>query len=603
MDIDIERKVNEAVEQLRKLSIDGIDFSQMDPIAKMMLIALINEVQKIQDYVDGTSQRIIERYCSDFIPYENVNAVPAIVLINPTFKPKKDTGLITVGSGASFTYKESNSKLTLNYIPLFCTSLIPFSELYVLTPKRMSYSQGSRTINMHKKNCVWVGISTKAEIDSIQGLSLLITGTNRIQPEHVFVGLEDKKLDISTMQEIENIEMLEPFDAQQSSGEFFSFINVWKENLLNMEDYALMYITDTIKDRDLFKPRAYPRSFQQWLEDEALDCFESNTLWLRLEFSEGYVVPETCQVTVNVLPVVNVDVNSLTLTQASPIAKLQKQEDSFFLKILETSSSSHKLGFNMNAEEIIVRDFDASCYHNGNLYRDVRNLYNRFIDDYYAFIEYNGIKDGEVLKQLRETINRLGKSVGDKNAKFKFDSGTYVMKNMNQYPLTTSTKVSYITTQGKVGNIPQIGDTMENKKLPAIEQKVVVVVSAMGGADKITADERYEQLRYYSLTNDRLYTKMDIEAFLRKEIMAEFGKSEFKRIFIRINVEGAGGQTSLQRGLYIDIEFKDKKNYEKAVLHSFDKLIRQKINNKSCIVMPIIINLINLEEDNVSDGK
>ena len=345
----------------------------------------------------------------------------------------------------------------------------------------------------------------------------------------------------------------------------------------------------------MFKPRAYPRVFQQWLEDETLDCFDANTLWLQLEFPEGYSVPDTCNITANVLPVVNVDVNSLTLTQASPIAKLQNKEDSFFLSILETSSLSHKQGFNMNAEEIIVRDFDASCYNNGSLYRDVRNLYNRFIDDYYAFIEYNGIKDGEVLKQLRETINRVGKSVGESNAKFKFDSGTYVMKNMNQFPTTSSTKVSYLTTLGAIGNTPQVGETMENKKLPAIEQKVNIVVSAMGGTDKVSADKMYEQLRYYSLTNDRLYTKMDIEAFVRKEVMTMFGKEEFKRIFIRLNVEGAGGPSTLQRGLYIDIEFKDKKNYDKALQNSFDKLMKQKIDGKSCISMPIIINLINLE--------
>lgn len=597
MDIDIERKVNEAIEQLRNLSIGDIDFNQMDPIAKMMLVALINEVQKIQDYVDGAAQRIVERYCADFIPNEKVNAVPAIALINPTFKPKKDTGIINVGAGASFTYKTNSTKLPLNYIPLLNTSLIPYSDLYTLTPKRMSYSQGSHTINMEKKNCVWIGITTKAEVDSIQGLSFLITGTNKILPDHVYVGTDDQEIDFSTMREIENIEMAEPFDAQQSTGQFFSFINVWKEKLLNMEDASLIYLTDAIKDRDLFKPRVYPKVFQQWLEDETLDCFLPNTLWLRLEFPEEYVVPDSCEILVNVLPVVNVDVNSLTLTQASPIAKLQKQEDSYFLNILETSSTSHKQGFNMNAEEIIVRDFDASCYHNGNLYRDVRNLYNRFIDDYYAFIEYNGIKDGEVLKQLRETINRLGKSVGDKNAKFKFDSGTYVMKSMNQYPLTTSTKVSYITTQGKIGNTPQIGEIMENKKLPAIEQKATVVVSAMGGADKASADERYELLRYYSLTNDRLYTKMDIEAFLRKEIMAEFGKEEYKRIFIRIKVEGTGGNTSLQRGLYIDIEFKDKKNYEFAINKSFDKILKQKIEGKSCISMPVLIVFKNLEVD------
>ena len=595
MDIDVEKRVNEAISQLRELSIQDIDFNQMDPVAKMMLIALVNECQKIQDYIDGTTQRIVDRFCTDFIPREKIEAIPAITLVNPTFKPKKETGIVSVGTGASFSYKTVNSKQPLNYIPLFSTSLIPYSDLYVLTPNRLSYSQGARTISMNRKNCVWVGITTKAEIECVQGLSILVTGTNRVLPEHIHVGVENREIYFSTMREMEDIEMVEPFDAQQSSSQFFSFLNTWKENLLNMEDASLLYLTDETHDRDLFKPRAYPRVFQQWLEDEALDCFETNTLWLQLVFPEGYEVPDLCGITINVLPVVNVDVNSLTLTQASPIAKLQKQDDSYFLKIIETSSSSHKQGFNMTSEDIIIRDFDASCYHNGDLYRDVRNLYNKFIDDYYAFIEYNGIKDGEVLKQLRETINRLGKSVGDKNSKFRFDSGTYVMKNMNQYPPTTSTKVSYMTTQGKVGNSPQIGETMENKKLPAIETKTTVVVSAMGGTDKASADERYELLRYYSLTNDRLYTKMDIEAILRKEIMAEFGKEEFKRIFIKINVEGTAGRKNLQRGLYVDIEFKDKKNYDKATSCCLDKQLKQKIDGKSCISLPININLINLE--------
>lgn len=595
MDVDVEKRVNEAISQLRELSIQDIDFNQMDPVAKMMLIALVNECQKIQDYIDGTTQRIIDRFCTDFVPLEKIEAIPAVALVNPTFRPKKESGVVSVGSGALFSYKTGNSKMPLNYIPLFNTMLIPYKDLYVLTPKRLAYSQGSRKISMDRKNCVWVGITTNTEMECLQGLSVLVTGTNRILPEHIYVGIDNRDIYFSTMREMENIEMAEPFDAQQSSSQFFSFVTVWKENLLNMADASLLYLTDEIHDRDLFKPRAYPRVFQQWLEDEALDCFETNTLWLQFVFPEGYEVPDTCGITLNVLPVVNVDVNSLTLTQASPIAKLQKQEDSYFLKIIETSSSSHKQGFNMSSEDIVIRDFDASCYHNGDLYRDVRNLYNKFIDDYYAFIEYNGIKDGEVIKQLRETINRLGKSVGDNNSKFRFDSGTYVMKNMNQYPPTTSTKVSYMTTQGKVGNSPQIGETMENKKLPAIEQKTTIVVSAMGGTDKATVDERYEQLRYYSLTNDRLYTKMDIEAFLRKEIMAEFGKSEFKRIFIRINIEGAGGHKSLQSGLYIDIEFKDKKNYEKAVNGCFDKLMKQKIEGKSCIAMPINVMIKNLE--------
>lgn len=596
MDLELEKQLKETIDVLRQASIEEVNLDQMDPVAKMMLVALMHEGQKIRDYIDSTPQKIVERYCTDFIPYEKVGAVPAIALLKPNFKLRKDAEIGTVGAGASFTYKTGANKQSLNYIPLFETTLVPHSDIYLLTRNRMTYGLGTYPISMDVSNHLWVGIVSKVEIECLQGLSLLIQGTRGIMPEHIVVGMDNKRLDFSTMREMEHIQMVEPFDAQQASGQYFAFINTWKECLLNMEDAGLVYITDPVQNRDMFKPKAYPRIFQQWLEDDDLDRFNPATLWLQLIFPEGYVVPETCEVSINVLPAVNVDVNSLMLTQASPIAKLQKQDDSFFLNVLETSTSAYQQGFGKKEDEIIIRDFDASCYHNGDLYRDIRTLYNRFIDDYYAFIEYNGIKDGEGLRRLREAINRLGKNVGESNEKFKFDSGTYVMRNMSQENQSTSTKVSFMTTMGYLGNTPKAGDLMESKKLPTMEQKVPVVVSAMGGADKASVDARYELLRYYALTNDRLYTRMDIDAFLRKEIMLEFGKDEFHRIFTRISIQGAGGDKFLQRGLYIDIEFKDRKNYEHAVKKSFDTLMRQRIKNLSCIAMPIIITLKNLEE-------
>ena len=600
MDKEIAKRVQEAIEQLRS-SMDGdIDLEKMDPVAKMMLVALLHEEQKIRDYIDAVPSRVAQRFCSDFIPYEKVGALPAITLLHPTFRVKSNLDIVPVGAGAAFSYKTPKCKMPLNYIPVFETVLFPYSDLFVLTNQKMEHQAGTYPVRTDAINKVWIGISTELELESLKGLSLLIKGTHGVCPNHIYVVTENRnsenvELEFSTMKEIENLTMLEPFDAQQASGQFFSFVNRWKECLLNMEDATLLYITDGINDRDLFKPYAYPKNFQQWLEDEALDLFKGRTLWLQMDFPEEYVVPETFNVTVNVLPVVNVDVNSLTLTKSSPIAKLQKQENSFFLQKLETSTATHKQGFNLSSDEVIIRDFDASCYHDGDLYRDVRNLYNRFLDDYYAFTEYNGIKDGEVLRHLRETINRLGKSVGDSNDKFKFDSGTYAMRNISVDSDTSSTKVSYMTTLGELGNSPQVGETMDNKKLPAIDQKVQVLVPAMGGADKASVDARYELLRYYTLTNDRLYTRMDVDAFLRKEIMTTFGREEFHRIFIRISLEGAGGEHRLQRGLYIDIEFKDASNYEHAVEISFDTLMQQRITNLSCISMPIIVKLKNLE--------
>jgi len=522
--------------------------------------------------------------------------MPSIALLCPQFKPGKGSDTVTVGEGALFTYKISGEKLPLNFIPIFRTTILPFADVYTLSRHRLAAKEIVYQIDMGQQNSVYVGIVTAAEVESLQGVSLLVSGTGGLCPTGIFVGQEERELSFTTMHGFEDIKMVEPFDAQQSSCRYFSFISEWKQALSGMTDSTLLYITDGTADRDLFKPRSFPRVFQQWLESEILDCFDSHTVWIRLQFPDGYDVPDDCRVRINVFPVANVDVSTLTLTQSQPIAKLQKQENSYFLDVVEASNKSLKQGFDSTSSEIIIRDFGATCYHDGLLYTEVRNLYNHFIDDYYAFVESEGIKDGEMLKQLRQTINRLGKSVGQTNSKFRFDSGTYAMRNMSLQASASAIRVSYMTTQGGIGNRVKAGETMENKKQPLLAKDVEVVIGGMCGADKATADQRYELMRYYSLTNNRLYTKMDIEAFVRKEIMAKFGKSEFSRIQIDIAIAGNGGETKLRRGLYIDLSFKDKKNYDRAARDGFAAMMQQKISNLSCISMPIIVELKCLEE-------
>ncbi len=138
---------------------------------------------------------------------------------------------------------------------------------------------------------------------------------------------------------------------------------------------------------------------------------------------------------------------------------------------------------------------------------------------------------------------------------------------------------------------------MENRKDAAIEKDIKVIVAATGGEDMAGADERYEMLRYYTLTSDRLFTKMDIDAFLRMQLLKEFGKDEIKRICYEITVQGVGGAEKLMRGLFIDIRFKDQKNFGKALSSSFDRRLKQLLLDKSCLSMPVIVNLVNIESE------
>ena len=603
MDIELQKRINDVIAHLQSMMSEPIDYQLMDPIAKMMLVALLYETQKIRDVIDNFDQKLIDRFCEDFIPMQQVEAMPALAVVSPMFKKNKDSDCIQIGSGVSFTYKEKSSKTTISYLPLFKNMLVPYEDIYVLTQNRLSSKKHSYEIQMEKPNTFWIGIHTKAEIESLEGFSFFLNQKDNVYPQAISViGNSAESIGFSTMNRMEDIEMLEPFDAQQMSTKFLSIIEYWKERLQELPDGVLVTITDKIRNRDLFKKKAYPRVFQNWLESDVLNCFNEETLWLQVEFPENYIVNDDCEVILNAIPIVNVELNSVTLTQAAPVAKLQKQDDSFFVSVLETSNAAHKQGFSMTSEEFVIRDFDAHCYHHGDLYRDIRNLYNHFVEDYYAFIEYNGLKDGQDIKRLKELVNKIAKSVGEKNDKFKFDSGTYVMKNIRQSTNNSVTKISFLTTQGALGNMLDVtvnsdSSKLECKKLPVIESNVPVVVSASGGKDKATADQRYELIRYYSLTNDRLYTKMDVEAFVRKELIAIYGKEEFKRIFVNIHIAGTAGRDSLQRGLYVDIEFKDKKNYLLAVDVDLENRLYRNIINHSCISMPIKICLINNEEE------
>ena len=230
MDDEILKQTREAIDYLRSISLDDIDFDYMDPIAKMMLVAVLHEEQKLRDDIAAIPQRVIERYCSDFIPYDKVDAVPALSILWPSSKTKGMVELVTVGNGASFVYKKKESKLQLNYLPIFKTIILPYSDLFQVSHRHIIHQENTHPIHMAVTNSVWLGIVSEVEIESLKGMSFFVKGTKGVLPEHVSIVAENRnagvyELEIATMQEMENIDILEPFDAQQSSGQFFSFVN------------------------------------------------------------------------------------------------------------------------------------------------------------------------------------------------------------------------------------------------------------------------------------------------------------------------------------------------------------------------------------------
>lgn len=554
MNKETENKVKTLIEDLKDLAVYDMDFQRMDPLVKMMLVAVAHEMEKIKYDVDQLAAMIEERYCSHFIPWKEMNATPAIALVLPEFRSDiqfESVEEISDNFSLSFSLSYKGTKRSINFSPLFKTKAFPNPQLDIRTDA----------------NKLWIGVTTKAEMESLDGMTLLIKGTHGVNPEYLYIGENQKELNFATISEMERIRMLPPLDsAQQASDKVFAYLENWKNCLLCMDEFIWLCVTDEKNIKDLYMERG-----------------GQNTLWLQLVFPDDFVVPDNCKIQLNVIPVVNIDKREVSLTENEPIINLLKgkeKEDSFFVDVLKPTNN-----------EFVIRDFDAHCYNPNDFLRDVRNLYNRFVNDYYAFKVSNEVKSDDTLEKLRQDIENIGK-----DTPAKLLTGVYAMKNkrhdIEKNSNSTTVNVEYIITQGAKGNNPKSGDNMENKKCPSFNREVLVVVSAMGGADKTSVDARREALRYYALTNDRLYTKKDIDAYLREKIKKEFGKTAFDRIHWKMSIEGAGGSSYLQRGLYIDIEYKDKKDYEMAQSLHFDALIQQGVRNKSCISMPIIVKSI-----------
>lgn len=591
MDSIIKEQIDNLITDL-KLKGEQID----DPVSKLMLTALVYQTRQIQDEIDRIPDKVADRLCSYFIPKDKADAIPALCLIQPVLKPRKDMYPHKLAQGTFFSYK-LDSRQALTYYPLFSNLIIPYSRLHILTRHILKSGDKTTGISFGPKGQVWLGIETGCDIESLCNLSFFIKGTGGLLPERISAAEGSVGLTYTAASKMESVPMAEPFDAQQSQHRFFEALSCWKYTLSGTEDGRLIYITDTLTNRDTFKCRAYPKKFLQALESNDLDSFESNTLWLLFDFGKDYDVPDNIEIIPNVMPAVNVNINSVTLTQSAPIANLTKNDGTYFFSLIQTSSAAGRQGFNPLEKEIIIRDFDASRYDSDDLLRNIRELYHRFINDYYAFMDYYELKDGEQIRTLRESINKICRRTLSEHTKAeKFDHGIYVMRNVNSPDQSSVIRISYLTTSGKDGNLPKAGETMENRKDAAIDKDVRIIVSGKGGENKADAGQRYELLRYYALTSDRLYTKMDIDAFIRMQIVKEFGKDESKRIRHNITVQGTGGDRMLRRGLYIDISFKDEKNYRKAVASSLEKKLQQQISDRSCISMPIKVSLLQIED-------
>lgn len=496
MDIKVRNKV---AELQRALEQDEQRISLSDPVAKMMLVAMAHQSCEIERKMDQTVARLSEQFCDQVLQRSNLQAQPAVSVVN-------------IGNGREYTpyYIDENDTFTYkaakcNFRPIFRSRIVPgrivacFMNNMLLQPNSTPL-QATWPDNRHKDE-IWLAFDAAGEVNTLE--DAMIAFSHPLPSDMLMAEVGDVQIPMSLVME----------DTPRTLNSNFMLMEFWKKSLVY---YGLwLYRFGKCSNKRTLHRGEIPAWIMDSYAQEIIEPFVGNRyLWIRIKASKGISLPLNTAILLNSIPVVNYDIQDVKLSYSEPIQRLENDKTStFFLDVVQNQEQ---------AQEFFIRDFDVCQYDNERIREDITNLYNHYVNDYFAFVDSNSLHDGATLRSLRQSMMLVYDSLDEyRSGNTRPYGGAYAIRNPrnNQQPMV----LTYFTTNGERGNLLKRGGRLTSTN--AAVGDVEALIDATGGRNKIRdIKTRKELAKHIVNSNDRLFTKIDLLQYCKMEFMRAFGE-------------------------------------------------------------------------------
>ena len=496
MDIKVKNKV---AELQRALEQDEQRISLSDPVAKMMLVAMAHQSCEIERKMDQTVARLSEQFCDQVLQRSNLQAQPAVSVVKigdgreyaPYYIDEKDT----------FTYKAAKC----NFRPIFRSRIVPgrivacFMNNMLLQPNSTPL-QATWPDNKHKDE-IWLAFDAAGEVNTLE--DAMIAFSHPLPSDMLMAEVGDVQIPMSLVME----------DTPRTLNSNFMLMEFWKKSLVY---YGLwLYRFGKCSNKRTLHRGEIPAWIMDSYAQEIIEPLVGNRyLWIRIKASKGISLPLNTAILLNSIPVVNYDIQDVKLSYSEPIQRLENDKTStFFLDVVQNQEQ---------ALEYFIRDFDVCQYDNERIREDITNLYHHYVNDYFAFVDSNSLHDGATLRSLRQSMMMVYDSLDEyRSGNTRPYGGAYAIRNPrnNQQPMV----LTYFTTNGERGNLLRRGGRLTSTN--AAVGDVEALIDATGGRNKIRdIKTRKELAKHLVISNDRLFTKIDLLQYCKMEFMRAFGE-------------------------------------------------------------------------------
>ena len=320
---------------------------ESDPVVKLLFSALAYQSYSISREMSTFKDQVVTEFRNKMIPYHLIKPFPAFSVLETRIGKNKD---VSINPLSSFVVDEKClfefGKNKIPFAPLFKTKIINAE----ISDKQMNKDD----------NTLQLTLSSNDPIEDFSGLSFYFEESEMI-PD-IEISLNDKILPLIKPDDCDNLPFTEWFHhhyllREENQLQFGNF-DFWIEYLFKHHTY-IFYIDeyDSNKIKNSSASPVFKIHFKNKLE---LHYFQNRGI------------------KINCLPVVNVQKQSVTLSNEDPIKKLSVDKGVFLNLLIDENTEN-------NEDNFIIRHFGIERFNREELLFRIDDLFSRFISDYYAF--------------------------------------------------------------------------------------------------------------------------------------------------------------------------------------------------------------------------
>lgn len=521
-----------------------------DPVFRMLMTAMAYQFNDIDSHIEFAKHEVMNDFANAFIPCNAEMVRPTTVVV----ENQTSEGIAEVLLDDSSVFTERSSEL--QFIPLLKTKVV--------------CAQVGKVVRLDGRR--WkISVSFPEGVTNLAGFTFAIK-------ELTF---RDFSLTINNKE----IPLVKPWnqcdlpftDAFSYVVRLYNKTPIWNVMSICLEHLAL-------QDLAVFCVA----------DSASMITFPDDTrnLDFVVEFNgidENFVF-EKSKLHLNVNVLVNAKINTVTLTQDKPIAKVPGENGQKFMNLLYPSND-HIVG----SHSVSVRKVQADRFNLGSLIRLLNCIVAKFHSDYYAF-QLLKQQDGDAIIHNIETLLLKLKQMASSVQMDDLD-GVYIFVNDDSgrtFKVVPSLDVRYLSTNGALQE-DALGENavfstpvgLENSSVHQISKPVL-------GSDNIFENADYESLTsYYVTTSDRLVTPADIRLFCLYKIRAYFSldKDAFQEVSV---VRQPSNDSFVGYEICVRIVLANTSLVRKAVgdrLPRLECLIEKSIEVRSVNIYPVKVSI------------